>query len=144
VRRALAERVGATRAIHPDELVVPPLPFTIVDDPYDVAFECSGKAVAVESALAQLGKTGTLCLMGTGAERPQFDAMRVLLNELVVTGAYAYDEGGFDRALELIGNGSLPTDLLVAENDVGLDDLMQAMQQLVAGEIGGKVLVVPN
>ena len=82
--------------------------------------------------------------MGTGAERPQFDAMRVLLNELVVTGAYAYDEGGFDRALELIGNGSLPTDLLVAENDVGLDDLMQAMQQLVAGEIGGKVLVVPN
>ncbi len=144
VRRALAERVGATRAIHPDELVVPPLPFTLVDDPFEVAFECSGKAIAVESALAQLGKTGTLCLMGTGAERPQFDAMRVLLNELVVTGAYAYDEGGFDRALELIGNGSLPTDLLVAENDVGLDDLMQAMQQLVAGEIGGKVLVVPN
>jgi len=144
VRRALAERVGASRTIEPDELVVPPLPFTIVDDAYDVAFECSGKAAAVESALAALGKTGTLCLMGTGAERPQFDAMRVLLNELVVTGAYAYDENGFARALEMIASGSLPTDLLIAENDIGLDGLLQAMRQLAAGEIGGKVLVAPN
>jgi len=144
VRRALAERVGATRTIEPGDLVVPPLPFTIVDDAYDVAFECSGKAAAVESALAALGKTGTLCLMGTGAERPQFDAMRVLLNELVVTGAYAYDENGFAHALEMIASGSLPTDLLIAENDIGLDGLLQAMRQLVAGEIGGKVLVAPN
>jgi len=144
VRRALAQRVGAARTIEPDELVVPPLPFTIVDDAYDVAFECSGKAAAIESALAALGKTGTLCLMGTGAERPQFDAMRVLLNELVVTGAYAYDENGFNHALEMIASGNLPTDLLIAENDIGLDGLLQAMRQLVAGEIGGKVLVAPN
>jgi threonine dehydrogenase-like Zn-dependent dehydrogenase len=144
VRRALAEKVGATRTIAPAELVAPPLPFTLVDDPYDVAFECSGKAAAVESALAALAKTGTLCLMGTGAERPQFDAMRVLLNELVVTGAYAYDENGFARALEMIASGSLPTDLLIAENDIGLDDLLEAMRLLVAGEIAGKVLVAPN
>jgi threonine dehydrogenase-like Zn-dependent dehydrogenase len=144
VRRALAEKVGATRTIAPAELVAPPLPFTLVDDPYDVAFECSGKATAVESALAALAKTGTLCLMGTGAERPQFDAMRVLLNELVVTGAYAYDENGFARALEMIASGSLPTDLLIAENDIGLDDLLEAMRLLVAGEIAGKVLVAPN
>jgi threonine dehydrogenase-like Zn-dependent dehydrogenase len=144
VRRALAEKVGATRTIAPAELVAPPLPFALVDDPYDVAFECSGKAAAVESALAALAKTGTLCLMGTGAERPQFDAMRVLLNELVVTGAYAYDENGFARALEMIASGSLPTDLLIAENDIGLDDLLEAMRLLVAGEIAGKVLVAPN
>jgi len=144
VRRALAERIGASRVIEPDELIVPLLPFTIVDDPYDVAFECSGKAAAIESALAALAKTGTLCLMGTGVERPQFDAMRVLLNELVVTGAYAYNEDGFARALELIGSGSLPTDLLIAKNDIGLDELLQTMQQLVAGEVAGKVLVTPN
>jgi 2-desacetyl-2-hydroxyethyl bacteriochlorophyllide A dehydrogenase len=144
VRRRLAERVGAARVVPPDSLEVPPLPFTLVGDAFDVAFECSGKVSAIEAALAQLRKTGTLCLLGTGTERPGLDAMRVLLNELVVTGAYAYDENGFGDALELLASGRLATDLLIDETDVGLDDLQGAMQRLVAGKIGGKVLVVPN
>jgi 2-desacetyl-2-hydroxyethyl bacteriochlorophyllide A dehydrogenase len=144
VRRDLALRIGATRTIAPEELAVPPLPFVVVDDAYDVAFECSGKAVAIESALAQLAKTGTLCVLGTGAEQPRLDAMRVLLHELVVTGAYAYDENGFERALEMIASGRLPTDLLISETDIGLDDLLAAMRELVAGRVGGKVLVAPS
>ena len=38
---------------------------------------------------------GRLVLVGTGIRRPTFDHNRILLNELVVTGAYNYDEGGF-------------------------------------------------
>jgi 2-desacetyl-2-hydroxyethyl bacteriochlorophyllide A dehydrogenase len=144
VRRDLALRVGAVAALAPESLESPAMPFLRVAEPYDVAFECSGKAVAIESALAQLGKGGTLCLLGTGAERPRLDAMRVLLNELVLTGAYTYDENGLGNALELIASGRLPTDLLIAEADVGLDDLLAAMEQLVAGAVGGKVLVAPN
>jgi threonine dehydrogenase-like Zn-dependent dehydrogenase len=144
VRRRLAEQVGAARVVVPDALEIPPLPFSVVDDAFDVAFECSGKAPAMEAALAQLRKTGTLCLLGTGMERPQLDAMRVLLNELNVTGAYAYDEGGFSDALDLIASGRLPTDLLSDPTDVALDDLQGSMQRLVAGQIGGKVLVAPN
>ena len=97
-----------------------------------------------ESALAQLGKTGTLCLLGTGMDKPELDAMRILLNELVVTGAYEYDENGLAAALELIASGRLATDLLIDATDVGLEDLQGAMEELVNGKIAGKVLVAPN
>ena len=144
VRRKLAERVGAARTVEPSSLTVPPMPFQLVEDAFDVVFECSGKAAAMETGLAQLRKTGTLCLLGTGMDRPQLDAMRVLLCELVVTGAYEYDEHGLSVALELIAGGRLETQLLVSAEDVGLDDLQRAMECLVAGKIGGKVLVAPG
>jgi 2-desacetyl-2-hydroxyethyl bacteriochlorophyllide A dehydrogenase len=142
-RRELAMKVGAVRTVEPTDLVAPALPFAVADDAFDVVFECSGKAAAMESALAQLRKTGTLCLLGTGMDRPELDAMRVLLNELVVTGAYEYDENGLAAALELIASGRLATDLLVEATDVGLEDLQGAMEGLAAGKIAGKVLVAP-
>jgi threonine dehydrogenase-like Zn-dependent dehydrogenase len=144
IRRKLADQLGAVRSVDPSSLTVPPMPFEVVDDAFDVVFECSGKAAAMETGLAQLGKAGTLCLLGTGMDRPQLDAMRVLLCELVVTGAYEYDEHGLTAALDLIASGHLATELLVAPDDVGLDGLQQAMEALVAGKIGGKVLVTPD
>ncbi len=144
VRRALAERIGASQAVAPDGLDRPPMPFTLVDDARDVAFECSGRPDAFRAALCQLRKAGRLVVLGTGMEPPRLDTNRVLLNELVVTGAYEYDENGFDDALELLASGDLPTDLLIEATDVGLDDLLGAMQGLAAGRIGGKVLVAPG
>ena len=120
------------------------MPFDIVDGACDVAFECSGRGDALTAALAQLKKMGTLVIVGTGMERPRLDCNRVLLNELVVTGAYEYDESGFGDALELIASGRLDTDLLLEPGAVGLDDLLGAMERLAAGQIGGKVLVVPD
>ncbi len=144
VRRALAERVGASRVVAPDDLEVPRMPFAIVDVAVDIAFECSGKAAALEAALAQLGKTGRLTIVGTGMERPRLDTNRILLNELVVTGAYNYDENGFDAALALLASGKLPTSLLIEPDDVPLAGVLDAMEGLEAGRIGGKVLVVPR
>ncbi len=144
VRRALAERVGASRVVAPDDLEVPRMPFAIVDAAVDTAFECSGKAAALEAALAQLGKTGRLTIVGTGMERPRLDTNRILLNELVVTGAYNYDENGFDAALALLASGKLPTSLLIEPDDVPLVGVLDAMEGLEAGRIGGKVLVVPR
>jgi len=144
VRRSLAQRLGAAAVVAPEDLVAPALPLHVVDRPFDVAFECSGVAAAIESALAQLGKTGTLVLLGTGMEPPRLDAIRVLLNELVVTGAYEYDEHGLATALDLIASGRLATDLLIESGAVGLDDLQTAMEDLAAGRVAGKVLVAPH
>jgi 2-desacetyl-2-hydroxyethyl bacteriochlorophyllide A dehydrogenase len=144
VRRALASRVGATRVLAPDALVVPRMPFEFQASGFHAAFECSGRPEAVESALAQLVRGGTLVLVGTGMKRPKLDANRVILGELTVTGSYNYDENGFDAALELLASGKLPTGLLLEHGDVELDGLLSAMQRLAAGEIGGKVLVAPS
>ena len=93
---ALCERLGA-RTVHPDELTVPVMPHDMVDASFDVALECSGNNHAMESALAQLKRAGTLVLVGAGIRRPKFDNNRILLNELVITGAYVYDHDGFPR-----------------------------------------------
>ena len=120
------------------------MPFDLVDHSFDAALECSGRAEAFDAALANLDRGGRLVIVGAGMQQPRLDQLRVLLNELVVTGAYNYDEGGFDHAVGLLASGALPTDLLIEPDDVPLSGLLDAMRRLAAGEVAGKVLVVPR
>ena len=85
------------------------MPHDMVDEPFDAVLECSGNKLAQESGLAQLKRAGTLVLVGAGISRPKFDPNRILLNELVITGAFIYDHDGFPRALDLLASGAMPT-----------------------------------
>jgi 2-desacetyl-2-hydroxyethyl bacteriochlorophyllide A dehydrogenase len=145
-RQELAAALGATEVLHPDELVVPSIaePGLIVDGAADVVLECSGKARAMQAGLAQLVSGGTLVLVGSGIEPPRFDPNRIILNELVITGACEYAEDGFEQALELLASGSLSIDLLLEPDDVALDDMLDAMRDLAEGRRAGKVLVRPR
>jgi (R,R)-butanediol dehydrogenase/meso-butanediol dehydrogenase/diacetyl reductase len=144
-RQALATAVGATRVLHPDDLVVPDMahPSSIVDGAVDVVLECSGNARAMQAGLAQLVRGGILVLVGSGIDPPRFDPNRILLNELLITGACEYGHDGFERALELLASGSLPLDALIEPDDVSLPGLLDAMRALVEGRRAGKVLVRP-
>jgi (R,R)-butanediol dehydrogenase / meso-butanediol dehydrogenase / diacetyl reductase len=142
-RRALCERLGA-RTITPDELTVPAMPHDLVDEPFDVVLECSGNRGAMESGLAQLKRAGTFVFVGAGIHHPRIDNNRVLLNELVITGAYIYDHDGFPRALELLASGKMPNDLLIEADDVPLDGLLDAALGLGNGDLAAKVMVVPT
>jgi (R,R)-butanediol dehydrogenase/meso-butanediol dehydrogenase/diacetyl reductase len=145
VRQELARAVGAHRVLVPDDLEVPSIaePSRILDDAFDVVLECSGKRSAMEAGLAQLRRAGTLVLVGAGIDPPHFDPNRILLNELVITGAFTYDQGGFEAALALLASGRLPVDALVEPGEVDLDGLLDAMRDLAAGRVAGKVLVRP-
>jgi threonine dehydrogenase-like Zn-dependent dehydrogenase len=143
VRRELGEQLGA-RSVTPDELITPRSPNEITDEPFDVALECSGHAAAMEQCLGQLRRMGRLVLVGAGIKPPRFDPNRILLNELVITGAFCYDADGFDRALELLSRPSFPRDLLVDPEDVGLDGLLGVIERLGAGEIPAKVMIAPK
>jgi 2-desacetyl-2-hydroxyethyl bacteriochlorophyllide A dehydrogenase len=142
-RRELAERLGAT-AIMPDELHEPDFPSKTVADAFDVVLECSGHSAAMEAGLGQLKRAGTLVLVGAGMRRPKFDNNRILMNELVITGAFVYDDDGFDRALELLASPDFPTDALIEPDDVPLDDLVEAIQGLHEGDLAAKVMIVPR
>ena len=144
-RQELASAVGATRVVHPDRLEAPGWhPGHLVDDPYDAALECSGRAAAMEAALGQLGRAGRLVLVGAGMDRPSFDPNRILLNELVLTGAFTYDADGFPRALELLASGRMPLDRLIEPEDVPLGGLLDAMHDLAGGRTAGKVMINPR
>ena len=142
-RRALCKKLGA-RVVEPEELVTPRWPHDMVDEPFDVVLECSGNKLAQESALAQLKRGGTLVLIGAGISRPKFDPTRILLNELVITGAYVYDHDGFPRALELLASGKMPNDLLVEQEDYPLNRLLDAAMGLHEGTLAAKAMIVPR
>jgi (R,R)-butanediol dehydrogenase/meso-butanediol dehydrogenase/diacetyl reductase len=144
-RRLLAEEAGATQVRTPDELDQPTIaePGRVVDDPFDVALECSGNNRAMEAALGQLERGGMLVLVGNGMHRPKFDNNRIVLNEVMITGAFTYDPDGFSRALALLASGRLPIDALLEPDDVPLAGALEAMRGLAEGRLAGKVLVKP-
>jgi (R,R)-butanediol dehydrogenase/meso-butanediol dehydrogenase/diacetyl reductase len=142
-RRALCAELGA-RTLDPQDLPAPAMPHDMVDEPFDVALECSGNGNAMQSALAQLKRAGTLVLVGAGMARPKFDPNRILLNELVITGAYVYDHDGFPRAIELLASGTMPNDLLVEQDDYPLNRLLDAAVGLFEGDLAAKAMVVPR
>ena len=142
VRRALCERLGAT-VVEPGDLVTPFMPDQIVPEPFHAALECSGHAVAMEQCLGQLARTGRLVLVGAGIKPPRFDPNRIIVNELVITGSFCYDAGGFDAALEMLATPSFPTDVLIEPDDIGLHELRDAIGRPGAGEVPAKVVVAP-
>jgi len=140
-RRKRALQVGASTAVSPRDLAIPEHPMRQVKHPYDVVYECSGKAGAIELALGNLARGGKIVLMGTGLDAPKLDAIRVILSEISVTGAYNYDENGFETAMQLLAKRALPVEYLIEPNDVPLEGLLEHMQALVAGELAGKVMI---
>jgi (R,R)-butanediol dehydrogenase/meso-butanediol dehydrogenase/diacetyl reductase len=142
-RRELAARLGAV-VVEPEMLATPQSPGDVVDEPFDVALECSGNAKAMEAALGQLERGGTLVMVGAGMHRPRFDNNRILLNELVITGAFVYDADGFERSLELLASPGFPTEHLIESDDVPLDDILHAIHGLHDGELAAKVMIVPT
>ena len=142
VRRERARAVGAARVVEPHELPASRMGAP-VEEPYSVAFECSGRAAAVESALDQLDFAGTCVLVGTGHDLPRINHNRMIVLEHTIIGAYNYDAGGFAPALELLASGAMPLDALVEPVDISLDDLLPVMQRCAAGELPGKVMVRP-
>jgi threonine dehydrogenase-like Zn-dependent dehydrogenase len=143
-RRELARRVGASSVIEPSILDKPELPMDVVARAFDVAFECSGRAEAMEDALANLARAGTLVLCGTGMRRPRLDPNRIILNELTVTGTVEYTPDDFRTALDLLASGRLPAGELIEPEDQPLSRVQWAMEQLSSGELTGKVMVIPR
>ena len=143
-RRARAVAVGATTVVEPSELPAPPaMPTEALADGWDVVLECSGRTSAIEPALGLLVPGGRLVLVGTGSFEARIDPTRMMINELVITGAYCYEAREIDEALALLASGRLAVDALLDPTDVPLDGLLDAMVRLAAGELPAKVLVTP-
>jgi 2-desacetyl-2-hydroxyethyl bacteriochlorophyllide A dehydrogenase len=142
MRRARALEVGATRVVEPSELPRARMGAPVAE-PYAIAFECSGRADAAESAIDQLDFAGICVLVGTGHDLPRINHNRVIVLENTIIGSYNYDASGFGPALELLASGAMPLDALVEPVDISLDDLLPVMRRCAAGELPGKVMVRP-
>jgi 2-desacetyl-2-hydroxyethyl bacteriochlorophyllide A dehydrogenase len=143
VRRQQALAVGASRVVLPGELETPPMALPVAE-PYDVVFECSGHAGALETGLGQLDYAGTLVVVGTGFEPPRINQNRMIIFELEIIGTYNYNDEGFQPAVDLLSEGELPFDALIEPENVPLSEVMVSMERLARGEIPSKVMVQPG
>ena len=141
-RQDLARRLGAA-VRSTDELETPGHPGQVPAGAVGWVFETSGARQAAQAGLTQLAGGGTMVIVGIGMDYPKLDTSRVILNELVVTGAYEYDPDGLTAALDLIASGALPMDVLLEPDPIGLDGILETMGRLRSGQVAGKVLVQP-
>ena len=79
------------RSARPTISETPAIPARFPRDAVGWVFETSGARQAAQAGLTQLDGGGTMVMVGIGMDYPRLDTNRMILNELVVTGAYEYD-----------------------------------------------------
>ncbi|WEH13039.1 alcohol dehydrogenase catalytic domain-containing protein [Streptomyces sp. VNUA24] len=139
-RRALAEESGLT-TWDPAADNVPELVGEWTGDAgADVAFEVSGAAAGVDTAVDVLGVRGRLCLVAIHPRPREVNLHRFFWRELTLVGARLYDRSDFERAVELVADGTIPADRLISKV-VPLTEAPAAFEALEAGGDVMKILV---
>ncbi len=88
-RRALAERVGVTRAIDPTVTPIGEVQAELnMHEGFDVGLEMSGNAHAFRDMLANMSHGGKIAMLGIPAEPIAIDWNRVIFNQLTLRGIY--------------------------------------------------------
>ena len=105
----------------------------------DVVFEVSGAAAAVLGATSLAKVRGTLVVVAIHPTPREIDLQRVFWRELRILGARVYQRTDFERAVELIADGIIPSELLTTAI-VPLAETRAAFDELEAGR-AMKVLV---
>jgi (R,R)-butanediol dehydrogenase/meso-butanediol dehydrogenase/diacetyl reductase len=105
----------------------------------DVAFEVSGAAGGVTTAVEALAVRGRLVLVAIHSQPREVNLFRFFWRELNLVAARLYRRPDFERAVELVADGTVPADILISR----IEPLDRAAEAFAALEAGGvmKVLV---
>jgi (R,R)-butanediol dehydrogenase / meso-butanediol dehydrogenase / diacetyl reductase len=98
-----------------------------------VAFEVSGSAAGMATAVSSLGARGRVVVVGIHATPPPVDLFRVFWRELTLIGARVYERADYEEAVRLLAAGAIPSDTLITDV-VPLDGVVAAFDAMDAGE----------
>ncbi|MER6272863.1 alcohol dehydrogenase catalytic domain-containing protein [Streptomyces sp900105755] len=104
----------------------------------DVAFEVSGAAGGVDTAVDVLGVRSRLCLVAIHPRPREINLHRFFWRELSLVGARLYDRGDFERAVTLVADGTIPAQRLITK----IVPLTEAPAAFEALESGGDVMKI--
>ncbi|MEV4116257.1 alcohol dehydrogenase catalytic domain-containing protein [Nonomuraea sp. NPDC049695] len=139
-RRALAQELGLT-AWNPAVEDVPGLVRQWTGDAgAEVAFEVSGAAGGVDTAVEVLGVRGRLCLVAIHPRPREVNLHRFFWRELTLIGARLYDRSDFEKAVRLVADATIPAERLISKV-VPLTEAPAAFEALEAGGDVMKILV---
>ena len=104
----------------------------------EVAFEVSGAAGGVDTAVDVLGVRGRLCQVAIHPRPREVNLHRFFWRELTLVGARLYDRSDFERAVALVADGTIPAERLISK----VVPLTQAPAAFEALEGGGDVMKI--
>ncbi|MGK3940014.1 alcohol dehydrogenase catalytic domain-containing protein [Streptomyces caeruleatus] len=139
-RRSLAEELGLVTWDPAADDVTDLLRAWTGDAGADVAFEVSGAAAGVETAVDVLGVRGRLCLVAIHPRPRELNLHRFFWRELTLVGARLYDRSDFEKAVALVADGTIPADRLISKV-VPLTEAPAAFEALEGGGDVMKILV---
>lgn len=139
-RRALAERLGATRTIDPvaDELGMLQLVLTGAS----VVFECVGRPGMINQAMDVAAVDGRVVVVGVCITDDTSTPYTGLRKELDVRYALYYEQSDFTATIDALSAHALELPGFI-EGPVSMVDLPVRFDELLAGAEGGKVILVP-
>jgi threonine 3-dehydrogenase len=89
VRRALAERMGATLTVDPRERALPDVFAELgMVEGFDVALEMSGNPAALRASLSAMAHGGGVAILGIPTEEIRLDIQEVVFKMLTIKGIY--------------------------------------------------------
>ncbi|NUR63864.1 MAG: alcohol dehydrogenase catalytic domain-containing protein [Catenulispora sp.] len=104
----------------------------------DVAFEVSGAAAGVETAVEVLAVRGRLCQVAIHPKPREVNLHRFFWRELTLVGARLYDRADFEKAVALVADGTIPAPALISR----VVPLAEAADAFEALEAGGDVMKI--
>jgi (R,R)-butanediol dehydrogenase/meso-butanediol dehydrogenase/diacetyl reductase len=139
-RRAVAEELGL-RAVDPTESDLDAVLAAWTDGAgSDVAFEVSGSSTGLRSATHALRVRGRLVVVAIHAQPVPVDLFRVFWRELELIGARVYERRDFERAVEMLAAGTIPSARLISAVEP-LERTAEAFSALESGAGVVKVLI---
>ncbi|MGD0980100.1 MAG: alcohol dehydrogenase catalytic domain-containing protein [Solirubrobacteraceae bacterium] len=138
-RRAFAETIGL-RAVDPTAGDLQALVAEWTGDAgADVAFEVSGAAAGIETAIESLAVRGRMVVVAIHPSPPPVNLFRVFWRELTLIGARVYERRDFEEAVRLLSSGAIPAEQMITRVDP-LGDVAAAFAELESGR-AMKVLI---
>jgi threonine dehydrogenase-like Zn-dependent dehydrogenase len=105
-----------------------------------VAFEVSGSAPGVNTAVQLLAVRGRLTIVGLHSQPREVDLFRFFWRELTMLGARVYERDDYLAAIDLLSDGTVPADALISRIEP-LDSTAAAFAALRNGGDVMKVLI---
>lgn len=106
----------------------------------DVVFEVAGVMPTVQAMTEVAAVRGRICVVAIHGEAPPVDLFKFFWRELELLGARVYTAEDFERAIELIANGSIDADAYITE-EFPLDQIAQAFDNLEKNTASIKSLI---
>jgi len=111
------------------------------DEGFEVGMEVAGVESSLASLVANIGKGGTLLVIGVYGDKPKVDMSVVCEHELNLKGSMMYRHGDWVQAVEWIASGEVKTEPLVSEH-FAFEDYLDAYKSIEEkGEKSMKVMV---